>query len=109
MITSPQYVKFENPVDIVDYVTRGLPPTREDFNALMTKIKLPDDWSTSLQKQGKEITVPQSVFTDWSEEEIDVLYKTLDRVYANRCRNLKITCGAVAGVVVAGLVIAIIT
>lgn len=82
MLYDPKLKVFENPNDVVDYVTRGfLPPKQKYYDALMNKVKNPDIIMDNDPKAGKEVLVPKF-------ENAELIAEILDMVYKNRRRNL---------------------
>jgi hypothetical protein len=96
MIINPEKMVFENTTDIVDYVSRGLPPTRKNFEKVMLKVRCPD----SEEHESNEVHIHERLFINCDN---DTMTEALNRVYENRIRNRNITI-AVVGIVAMGLI-----
>jgi hypothetical protein len=85
MRMNPKYIKFEYVEDIIDYLTKGFPPSECDFNSVMLKVLNPDEMDdTYSAKKGKEVLIPSILF---KKNEIEILGKTLLRVYKNKIKS----------------------
>ena len=96
MLCNPERVIFEYKTDVIDYVTKGMVPTKKNFNQVMEKVRTPD-----VVKPDQGVYIPDGLFLNsdrYSFEDI------MQRVYKNRVRNRNIGLG-VAGIVVAGVLI----
>lgn len=89
MIIKPEKMVFEDTNDIIDYVSRGMVPTRKNFEKVMFKVRCPD---TNDKKEENQVYIPEHLFINCSES--DLAY-ALDRVYENRRRNQKIGIAAI--------------
>ena len=96
MIISPEKMVFEDSTDVIDYVSKGMVPTRKNFEKVMLRVRCPDS-----VKRNDEVYIPNHIFINCDN---DTMYKCLDRVYKNRVRNRNITLGIV-GIVAAALLI----
>ena len=99
MIINPEKMVFENTIDIADYVSRGLPPTRKNFEKLIIKIRKPD---TEEPAKPGELYISDRLFINCDNDTMD---KTLTRVYENRIHNRNLTIGGVIGLIIAGIFI----
>ena len=97
MIISPEKIVFENTTDIVDYVSRGMIPTRKNFEKVMLKVRCPDETEVAED----EVYIPNRIFINCDE---NALNDALTRVYENRVRNRNITL-AVVGIAALSLLI----
>ena len=104
MLRQPEKIKFENQRDIVDYVSKGLPPKKSDYEKLTAAIKNPLE-DASDKEAGKDLIITQNALQGVDPETFNMV---LDRVYANNVKNRNIGL-AVAGIfgvcLVAGLVV----
>lgn len=106
IIMKPEKIIFETQNDIIDYVGRGLPPTKKNFRKLKEAIvdvkfqeKLPEESSTKVP--GNDVIIPSHLVLDLDDETFNNI---LDRMYTNRVRTCKFTLGAL-GIIAAGLLI----
>jgi len=96
---NPENIKFESTEDVIDYVTKGLPPTRKNYEKIVEKIIYPDD--PNYPDNNKEVILSENIFKVTDNE---TFMHTLDRVYDNRINNLKnIAIGAGIGACIFGL------
>ena len=95
MIIKPERIVFEDKRDVIDYVSRGMVPTRKNFERVMYKVRCPDD------EKSDDFYIPSRLFIDC---DTDTMNEALQRVYENRVRNRNIAL-AITGVVVAGIII----
>ena len=102
MITNPKNINFESQRDVFDYVTKGLPPTKKNFETLKLAVNNPIDDTIAKTYAGKQAAINSSIM---SEEDIKVFKNALDVIYQNRIKNTKTTLLAFAGIFVAGLLI----
>lgn len=93
-IMNPAQIKFESQDDVIDYVTRGIPPRKKDFEDLMDSIRDSSD-------PANHVVVAPGLEFDMDE---DAFVNAMNRVYKNRCRNRNILIGA--GIVIGGIMIA---
>lgn len=109
IITKPEKILFETQDDIIDYIGRGLPPTKKNFCKLKDAIsdvkfdqKLKENSTISETKvAGKDVIIPSHLVLNIDDETFNNI---LDRMYKNRVRTCKITLGVVC---VAALALAI--
>lgn len=95
MMRKVEMIKFETRNDVIDYVCKGLPPRKADYERLRTTIR-----GTKVdEKIHIDPIVKESI-------DIDTFTKVLDHVYENnvRTRDIFIT----AGIVVASCIIKVI-
>ena len=89
MIVNPEKICFETTDDVIDYVSAGLPPTKKNFEKVITKVKKPDTYLgdayyRNAPRAGIEVIIDESVINPSDRNAIDY---TLRRVYKNRIRN----------------------
>lgn len=106
MITDPKFIRFESTTDVVDFVSKGLPPTNRQFTELMQGLRNPTTTDEPSDAGIKVIIRPEDL-EGWYKDD-DTLHevtKVLERVHHNRVvnRNIAIAVGAVA--VVGGVLI----
>lgn len=97
MITKPDKIKFESSMDVVDYISKGIVPTRRNFDDIIQKVRYPDE-EGSTPVEGKPY-MPRRIFINISNDE---MIEVLDRVYKNRVRNRNIRI-SIASIITAGL------
>lgn len=87
----PETITFGSIQDIVDYVTKGLPPSKQNFDKMIFKVRNPDDDDTMIDNDGE----PQVVIRERSlmQYDNDQLADVLERVYRNNVRNRNLTIG----------------
>lgn len=98
LLTKPDSIKFESKTDIVDYVTKGLPPTKKNFNTLMASVHVPTA-NANETKEGN-VFIDENMFINCDQETFE---EVMNRVYENRIRNRNISIGVGAGVIVLAL------
>lgn len=96
IFVKPEKVYFENQNDVIDYVTKGLPPRKKDFDKVIGSI------GVEKKEEGKPF-IPEAVLDMDASELKDVLH----RVYEDNRKNYMIG-GIVAGSIIVGLVAALI-
>lgn len=92
-IIRPERVVFESDADIIDYVSRGMVPTKRNFEKVMSKLLNPDE--SDAPRVDGEVRIPQYLLMDCDSETMEFV---LRRVYENRVKNRNMALGA-AGVV----------
>lgn len=102
---NPKKVAFETEKDVIDYVSRGLPPTKKNYREFINRVRCPladlDD-GTYNDMVGNTVIIEESLFLNCDK---DTLERSLERVYENRRRNRNIALaaiGIVAGVLIIG-------
>lgn len=93
MITNPTKILFEDEKDVIDYVTKGLPPTKKNFAKVIN----------GLNNNGDGIHIGENVFSNENDREL--INHALNIVYENRVKNRNITILAMVGLFTAGLFI----
>ena len=76
LLVDPKNVVFESRTDIVDYVAKGIPPRKKDFNKVMEAI----------HQQGEDVdgvSIPSDIFIVDAEE----FESVLRRIYEVNCRK----------------------
>ena len=100
MLTNPEKIVFESTDDIVDYVSKGIIPTRKNFEKIIIKVASPDAYgSTKVDRES--VHIPEHLFINCDKE---TMRQAVARVYENRVRNRKITLG-ILGTIALGLLI----
>lgn len=104
MVVQPERIAFTEQDDIIDYVTKGLPPTKKNFEKVISKVKNPDNsgdfYYRNAPKAGVEVVINDYVVPYDQRDQLD---HTLKRVYKNRIRNRN-TALIVGGLVVIGAI-----
>lgn len=108
MIINPEKLVFECTNDVVDYIGRGLPPTRKQFDRLMEAVENPIEGicdPDSPELQGRVIIRKEDI-SNWTNNmfvrmEVN---KVLQEMYANRIRNRNIAIGIGAVALLVGLI-----
>ncbi len=104
ILVKPGEISFETQNDIIDYITKGIPPRKHDFELVMSRFMNPDSDTNIVDENGNKISSkskddvyisPMAIPTDLKSREL--LEKAMERVYANRCRNRNILLG-IAGI-----------
>ncbi len=96
IFVKPEKVYFENQNDVVDYVAKGLPPRKKDFDKVIGAI------GAEKKEDGKPF-IPEAVL----DMDADDLKDVLHRVYEDNRKNYLIG-GIVAGSIIVGLAAALI-
>lgn len=105
MKTDSSKLVFETPDDLIDYVTRGIPPTKKQYSEFSQQVHHAPASHVETQ-DGKNLTSMSQDTFRYSEdmEDAEFMAKILDRAYQNQCTNVKITIGAVVGFFALGLI-----
>lgn len=96
---NPALIKFESTNDIVDYVTKGLPPTNAQFGALVTAIRFPVDGKETHDglRPGYDVIIHKDDIENWRnpDKASEEIIAILTRVHHNRvvARNIAIGVG----------------
>lgn len=90
-------LQFESQNDVIDYVTKGLPPKKKDFETLMDAVATHDPSDVD---PSRHVIIAPGVEFDMDE---DALINAMRRVYKNRCHNRNILIGA--GIIIGGVVL----
>jgi hypothetical protein len=104
MLIDPKNVVFETKDDVIDYVSKGIfPPREEHFNQVMNKVRTPDEKNdpTLMCKKGREVVIDNTVIP---ESDREVLGDVLTRVYGNRVEK-RDTILTLAGLGIAGVLL----
>lgn len=98
-------IVFENPDDLIDFVTRGIPPTGKQYEEFKDQIRHAPAAHVETQ-DGQNLTSMSQDSFRYSEDldDAEFMEKILDRAYTNQCRNRNITIGAVIGFFVLGII-----
>lgn len=97
MLINPENVVFETENDIIDYVSKGIVPSRKNFEKVMSKVRIPD-----YEKIEGQVYISKNMFIKCDQETLDF---ALNRVYKNRVRNRNICIGSLALILIAGLLL----
>lgn len=98
MLLDPSKIVFESKEDVIDYITKGLPPTRDNFEKVMAAMNNPvHDCYT---RNPGEVIIKESA-VNCSEKEIITVNEICRQVYNNRRRNRNIAIGIGIGVTAA--------
>lgn len=101
LLTNPYKVKFENETDVVDYVTRGLPPTSKNYTAVMNAVRKVRRGITDEDDEQPHVFINPDMTINCDDETFE---KIMDRIYENRIRNRNIGIG-VSGAVILGVLV----
>lgn len=110
MIINPERIVFESTKDVVDYISKGLPPTKNQFDRLMNAVNNPVDSTESL-RPGYDVIITKESVKDWNDPIYvqNTVNEILHEVYRNKVamRNTMIATGAI--VIIGGITIAILS
>lgn len=98
MFTDPTKIVFENTNDVIDYVSRGMVPSRKNFEKVMCAVRFPTPEGATSEEGS--VNIPARLFIDC---DTDTMNEALQRVYENRVRNRNIGLGVI-GIIAAGLI-----
>lgn len=107
MLTNPKRIKFETTDDIVDYVSKGLPPKKKNYNQIIFRLDSPitaEDLKNNRSIVGNETVITEDVVSTWvtqdDTDELTDIIDILNRVYANKRKDTikSIIIGAVVAV-----------
>ena len=93
ILVQPEHVIFNSRQDIVDYVSKGLPPTKNNFIRLQQALYSPIDFNGKEHppcEYGKDVIINKKVIDNI---DIDEFNSILTRVYQNNVRNRNILIG----------------
>lgn len=110
MIMSPEKIKFEDRNDIIDYVSKGLPPTKGNYEKIIAVIKNPSTDESS-QKAGSDVIISKNLLDNSLGKPLDpeAFTEVLDEVYKNRVKERNILIGITAVTVISVIVGSIIS
>lgn len=94
ILPQPQNVKFETQMDVIDYLTKYVPPTKGEYDQLMDAIHM-----GRTKKYDGLVAVPETCCHGLNQDEFE---QVLRRVYENQKKSNLLAFGA--GVVVTLLV-----
>lgn len=103
-IISPEKIVFESQEDLVDFVTRGLVPSKKNFEKVMAKMYYPNADDEVRDPNSKELFIPERLFIQCDRDTMNIV---LNRVYANRVRNrniILVAAGVVGSVMLLGAI-----
>ena len=96
LVAKPHQIQFDSKESIIDYVSRGLPPTKKNYQLLKEKIQNPDNEYSDVTP-GKDVIINEDLFNGINRQEFEEI---LDRVYKNQVRNRNITIGILGTVAI---------
>jgi len=100
LLVKPENVVYETQYDIVDYVTKGLPPSRKNLNRVMATVYQPHS-SESLQEKAPDvIAISTDLFPSNNNDEFGLM---LNRVYENNVRNRNFAIAGIVGAFALGI------
>ena len=84
MLIKPEKILFENINDVIDYITKGFPPTKNNYDKIIFKIMNPDN--PQCDDTNDSVSISKD---DLKKIDRGALIYTLDRVYQNKINNTK--------------------
>jgi len=99
MIVKPEQIAFESRNDIVDYVSKGIVPSRKNFEKVKFAINYPTPEGAT--PEAGQINIPKNLFIDCDNK---TMVEILDRVYKNRVKQRNITLATI-GIICAALLL----
>ena len=105
MIIDPKNIVFENTKDVVDYISRGIPPTKKQYERVMYAVNHPLKKGQSLD--GVDVVIYEEDIINWSNSNYvqDSVNAILDEVHRNRVRNAEIAIATGLAIVLTGNII----
>ncbi len=105
MITDPKNIVFENSRDIVDYISKGIPPTKRQYERVMYAVNHPLKKGQSLD--GIDVVIYEEDIVNWSNSNYiqNAVNEILDEIHRNRVRNAEIAIATGLAVMITGNVI----
>lgn len=100
---NPERIVFEDEMDLVDYVGRGMIPSKKNFEKFIVKVRNPSDGLG--EGDISQVCVSKNMFLgDYNAESMDRL---LTRMYENRVhnRNVMMAIGGILGGIVGTTII----
>lgn len=114
LFIKPEDITFETQNDLIDYITKGLPPRKQDFQRVMHAYRNSGRQSVIVDVDGKQIVEDSSsdgsikfIGNFGTDSRKEITDEILQRIYENQCRNrntILITAG-IAGLVGAKLLL----
>lgn len=102
MITNPKKIYFETEKDIIDYVSKGIVPSRKNFSKVINGVIFPDNEISAKEKMGKDVVIKEGIIAN---EDKDAINRALNIVYDNRVKNRNLTILGMVGLFAAGFFI----
>lgn len=98
MFIKPERIKFENRNDIIDYVAKGVIPSKENYNKLSDGIRNPFKTQEELNEaKGYQSIIEDHALEGVSREDMsDILYQVYKDRITNRNNIIKIASAAAA-------------
>ena len=96
MISDPKNILFESTNDLVDYVSKGLPPSKKQYGQFRIALNSPVDDPEIYARQ--TVAVSRDIVSSFTQED---MYAVFDRVYENQRKNYAIAI--VVGVAAAAI------
>ena len=90
MITSLKNVLIEDQYDAVDYLTKGLPPRKDDAEKAIKAIVGHFSFDDIDCDEYGDFKLPKTIMSD----DLEMM---LRQVYQNNCRNTKVSIAAIIG------------
>ena len=94
MVLTTKRITFDTSTDVVDYVTKGLPPTPYNYKKLMDGIC----WENS----DNTLHISKNAMQEMNTEQIRAV---MDRVYQNRIENTAVVIACLVVAFGAGLIL----
>lgn len=88
----PERVVFQKREDIIDYVSRGLPPSRRNFDRVMAVVRNPLTDEQIQNSTQNDIVISERIVIGIDQIEFTEI---MDRVYRNNVRNRNMILGAI--------------
>jgi len=99
LLVDPKSIVFEDRDDIINYVSKGLPPTKKNFKKVMAACSDPIDEELNTYSPD-DVVIPKELMLSIDREEF---ISVMQKVYENNCRNRNIIIG-IAGALLVGFV-----
>lgn len=100
----PERVVFEGTTDIVDYVSKGFPPSKKNFDRLLATVRVPLKDDEVQVATENDIVISQHIFTEIDNEQFA---EVMQRVYENNVYNRNMAILGFFGGVALGLCIGV--
>lgn len=106
MLMKPEKIRFEDDMDLIDYVGRGFPPTKANYEKVIAAMHETADPNVEVPAVKGEVYVPYDMNRKLSDDELEAV---LNRIYQNNCKNRNrfligagITIGLIVSIAFAG-------
>lgn len=104
-IVKPERIVFETESDLIDYVGRGMVPTKKNFQKFIIKVHNPDDENIYGPGDITQVSISKNLFLkDCDPETMD---RILTRMYQNRVHNRNVMLavgGIIGGILAVGMI-----